>query len=542
MSSDAGIDVRACLTRLEVAIDAAHALGLPTEAAQAVLDVARQRVRFPGHSYVLALAGGTGVGKSSILNGLAGATVSASGVRRPTTSEPVGWVPSSTRSEVEPLLSWLGVRAIREHTGPNYPTVVVIDLPDLDSIAPEHRARVDELLPRIDAVLWVTDPEKYADAILHDAYLRRWGPRIGRQAVLLNKSDRLSADQLGRLRRDLEDRLRGEQLNEVPVLAGSAIGGVTPSGSGLHELDRWLSEGAAAKEIIVARLGAEVRNAVGSLAASAGVDGTAAPPPLLTTERRSLTSRDVTRAVLGIVDLTGLERQAMAATRQQARPRGGGPLGWVTGRLYQWSGRERAVADPAAYLRRWRTRGSLSRTLDPVRQLTAELLPRVPPAARPAIVSAAEAGPFQARLAEAVDRAVGTQTAEFSVPRSIVWTVLGVAQSIATGALVLGVIWLLALALGAGGSPMSVEVPILGPVPAPVLLVTGALVVMFLLNRVLAIHAGWVGRRWARRLRAAVGQEVGDRLDQSVFAPLEALEAARQRLAAAGTSSLLDCR
>ena len=42
-------------------------------------------------AYVLALVGGTGVGKSSIVNALAGETVTPAGVRRPTTSRAVAW-------------------------------------------------------------------------------------------------------------------------------------------------------------------------------------------------------------------------------------------------------------------------------------------------------------------------------------------------------------------------------------------------------------------------------------------------------------------
>src|SRR5687767_10097753 len=135
-------------------------------------------MRFPGATYVLALAGGTGVGKSSLLNAIAGKEVSRAAARRPTTAEPIAWVPRASRAEVAPLLEWLGVREVREHDDARASGVAVLDLPDLDSIAPEHRARVDELLPRVDAVIWVADPEKYRDAVLHDDYVRKWMPRL----------------------------------------------------------------------------------------------------------------------------------------------------------------------------------------------------------------------------------------------------------------------------------------------------------------------------------------------------------------------------
>ena len=103
------------LARLDVAVDAADVLGLPTEEVRAVLAEARGRLRFPSEVYVLALVGGTGVGKSSLLNALAGSAVSPASVRRPTTSEPIAWVPRVARDELAGLLAWLEVGDVREH-------------------------------------------------------------------------------------------------------------------------------------------------------------------------------------------------------------------------------------------------------------------------------------------------------------------------------------------------------------------------------------------------------------------------------------------
>ena len=94
---------------------------------------------FPGDAYVLAFVGGTGVGKSSLLNALAGETVSPASVRRPTTSVPVAWVPAAERTALEPLLEWLGVDEVREHGATDLGPVAILDLPDMDSVATEHR-------------------------------------------------------------------------------------------------------------------------------------------------------------------------------------------------------------------------------------------------------------------------------------------------------------------------------------------------------------------------------------------------------------------
>ena len=68
--------LRRCLSSLLQAIEAADVLGIPTEAAREVHADGIRRLGFPSDAYVLALVGGTGVGKSSLLNALAGSTVS----------------------------------------------------------------------------------------------------------------------------------------------------------------------------------------------------------------------------------------------------------------------------------------------------------------------------------------------------------------------------------------------------------------------------------------------------------------------------------
>src|SRR3954464_9633371 len=104
-----------CLDAALQAADAADVLGLESRPLRDVHGAGRERVGFPGDAYVLALVGGTGVGKSSLLNRLAGGVVSAASARRPTTAEPVAWVPAAEGAALRPLLDWLGVHEVREH-------------------------------------------------------------------------------------------------------------------------------------------------------------------------------------------------------------------------------------------------------------------------------------------------------------------------------------------------------------------------------------------------------------------------------------------
>ena len=49
--------------------------------------------------------------------------------------------------------------------------VVLLDLPDHDSTEVSHHLEVDRLIELADLMVWVLDPQKYADAAIHDRYL-----------------------------------------------------------------------------------------------------------------------------------------------------------------------------------------------------------------------------------------------------------------------------------------------------------------------------------------------------------------------------------
>ena len=510
------------LAALDDAVDASAVLGLDTARARRVLEDARHRLGFEGSAYVLAFVGGTGVGKSSLLNALAGGVVSAASARRPTTGLPVAWVAESAREETAPLLGWLDVREIRGHSNDAFADVAILDLPDVDSTTPAHRARVDELLPRVDAVVWVADPEKYRDALFHDEYLRRWAPRLARQLVVLNKSDRIGGE-AERLREHLAASLRAEGIDNVGVAVTSA----TRHGD-TNELRKWIVDGVEAKRVIAQRVAAELQDASLDLATRAGVVEDARP--LISADQRARVLADVTREAAAIVDLAGLERQAVAATRLAARPRGAGPFGLITTFIYRATGRDRVVADPEGYLRRWRERGTLARPAEPIRLLVGDLLPRVPSAARGAIASLIDAEALRARLTSAIDAAVATRTADVRPPTSVVWSVIGALQYVVTAGLLFAGLWMAAVFL-LHAPFASVDLPILGPIPTPLIVLAALLLAGFLLARLLGAHAGLLGRRWAHRLRADLSRELEQRLRDVLFARLDTIDAARARIA-----------
>jgi ribosome biogenesis GTPase A len=522
------VSVDRCLANLDEAIVAANALGLESSAAVVTRDTARARLGFPSNAYVLALVGGTGVGKSTLLNAIAGESVSAASARRPTTSDTVAWVPSSRGRELAGLLSWLGVSEVREHSGGALAEVAVLDLPDFDSIVPEHRNRVDALLPRVDAVAWIVDPEKYMDQVMHGSYLTEFAPRLRRQIVVLNRSDILSPADANRVAEDLRGQLRREGAGDIEVVATRAKEGAR----GIDELRKWLESGVESKRVVVSRIGAEAREAVRDLAADAGVVG-GTSELLIEPARRERALSSVARGALAVVDIAGLERQAIAATRFAARRRGAGPLRHLTSAIYRLIGRKRTSADPAGFLNRWQLRGSLAPAVDPLRELITSTLPSVPASLRGTLAALCAPVALEHRLAQTVDRSVAGEAAGFRVPTSALWSVIGAAQYVVTAFLIFSVLWFVSLFYIHDAPVGSINVPYLGPVPTPVALLVVTLLVGYVLAKLLQMHAGWLGRRWAKRVATHISGEVRQRVVDELLVPLDRFEASRAALSRA---------
>ena len=519
------MNVERCLALLDEAIDAAKALGLDASAAMVTRDTARARLGFPSTAYVLALAGGTGVGKSTLLNAIAGETVSSAGARRPTTAEAVAWVPASRGRELAELLHWLGVTEVREHSGGSFGDVAVLDLPDFDSIALDHRERVDALLPRVDAVAWIVDPEKYMDHVMHAGYLKEYAPRIRRQIVVLNRSDLLSAPDAHRVADDMREQLGRDGVGDIEVAATRARDGA----GGIGELRAWLESGVEAKRVVVSRVGAEAREAIRDLASSAGVLGDR-HVALIEPARRERAVSSVTRGALALIDIEGLERQAVSATRLAARQRGAGPLALLTSAAYRLIGRARTAADPAGFLKRWRLRGSLAPAVEPLRELVMSTLPSVPAPLRGGLAALSSASTLDDRLAVTIDRCVEAEAAGFRLPSSRLWPVIGAGQYVVTALLLFCALWFALLFLIRDVPVGTISIPYLGPVPTPLVLLAAAVVAGYLLARALQLHAGRLGRRWAKSVGAAVTREVGIRVADELLVPLEQFDASRAAL------------
>ena len=482
--------------------------------------------RLPGPTYVLALAGGTGVGKSSLLNALAGQTVSAVRAVRPTTDQPLAWVAESRRDELAPLLAWLGVRHVVAHADKTLAGVAILDLPDVDSVRTEHRATVDALLPRIDAVAWVLDPEKYDDARLH-TYLRGMTPHAARLRFVLNKSDRLTDLQRGELAGDLRRRLTESGIDDARVDVVSAT-----TGDGIDLLRAGLADEADAKALVTAKLETDASEAHDRLARAVGLESDAAYRPLLDDARQTEATRAAVAGALELVDPPGVARQVQLAVLARARRTGGSLLGRIVALLLAWlTGQSRRNADPAAYLRDWRRRGSLGRAVNPVNAALLDATAAVPSSSRAPLVATLRAAELEEQMGRALDAVAREAAGDLRIRGSILWPLVGAVQLAIGAVFAFAVAWYVTLFVSGGQVPVSaVEVPLLGPLPLPLVLLVASVVASAVIGMLLSLHAGWIGRRIGGRVAERVRTAVASSVAEAGFGGLERVEQARRRM------------
>ncbi|MFC8731504.1 GTPase [Luteimicrobium sp. NPDC057192] len=515
----------------------------------AVLGAGRARAALSSEHTVVALAGATGAGKSSLFNALAGGAVQDVGVRRPTTSDAAAWV----RGEgAGPLLDWLGVRDRHEAPGaeaqpagasdagaaapggapalPDAPDgLVLLDLPDHDSVVVEHRERAERLVERADLLVWVLDPQKYADAALHERYLRPLAGHADVMVLVLNQIDRLAPADAAACLDDVRRLAWEDGLGDVRVLGVSAR-----TGAGLGELRDLLADAVRRREAATARRTADVRAVAGDVLAACGE-----PLP----DRASRVAQaELHRALESAAGVDLVVDAVRASVLRRARSATGWPV-------TRWLGRLRP--DP---LRRLRLEDP-GRDPDLVRSSLPSQAPAVAAQARVAVrgyVRAVSRGAPDAwvravdrrgadavaALPDALDRAVvATRLSAARPPRW--WRAVDVVQWVLLGVAALGLLWLGALALLGYLQLPRPGTPEWHGVPLPTGLLVAGVVAGLLLALVARGLAGLGARRRARgaraRLRAAVATVADERVRLPVAEELAALATCRTSAAIAAS-------
>ena len=518
------------------------------ERAREVLGNAGRRRELSAEHTVVALAGATGSGKSSVLNALAGADVAVVAARRPTTSHPLAvlWPGGGVEmAAARPLLEWLEVD--RQHevapasdgwTVEETAGLVLLDLPDIDSIEIEHRRRAERLAKTVDVLVWVLDPQKYADAVVHTEFLRPMSRHAEITLVVLNQVDLLAEPDRPAVIADLKGRLAEDGLGGARVLPLSAR-----TGEGVPELRRAIGGFVKRRRAADVRLAADVATAAGALDADYHAD---IPDDLPGAAQRQL--------VQALAAAAGVDRVADAVADRS----GTAPAATPGGRCCD--GSAGSVPDP---LRRLHLDRAIATDDGPV--LTTSSLPAASPVQRAQVATAlrdlgesaaggsgepwrsyVRAGATEAAdtLPDALDQAV--VRTDLPGRRDPAWfAVVGALQWLVFALFVVGALWLGVYAvLGylqidamwvpqIGPEPADPPLPALPAIPWPTALLVGGAVLGLLVALASSLAARLGARRRAARSRAALRRSIAQTAQQDVVAPVQA-RMTRARSFAAG--------
>ena len=98
-------------------------------------------------------------------------------------------------------------------------------------------------------------------------------------------------------------------------------------------------------------------------------------------------------------------------------------------------------------------------------------------------------------------------------------------------AVVLAVAWYVTLFASGGTIPVAtLELPLLGPLPLPLVLLAGSVIGSAVIGFGLSLHAGWIGRRIGHRLAAQVRAAVASEIESAGMSGLSRVEAVRRQL------------
>lgn len=566
-----------------------------------LLDVAEtlerlsQRRELSTEHTVIGFFGATGSGKSTLFNAIAGQNIALSAPTRPTTSTVQAAIWEAEGSEE--LLDWLGIdkrvypqtqalAAEGEATegneaggnnksaggvaAPNAVTepapglfnrirravggrgemrtrtggLILLDMPDFDSVTTTNRDLAARMMRYVDVLVWVVDPQKYADAVIHRDFMVPLAASGAQALCVLNQADKLAPAEVPAVLASLTRLLQAEGTEAHLLAAPIAVSART--GEGVDVLRDLLAQVAAAKSLSLQRTDAQLHATASQLRTYAGGEGTVLAGAYALEAEQKLVKACYT---------SSQAEQVLEAATASYRRAAGQHTGWI---LTRWM--SRLKADPLRRLhlgqqdetksasKTEKSAGMLGSDSENAPELVASSLPPLSAAQKAGMANAVRQ--YSKQMANRIDEpwkrsmkeAALSREAELPdlLERDMVridyglgrtrapWVIFNALQWIALLSALVGVGW---LTLISGMAYLQIQLPPAptpegSPVPLPTLLL--------LLGVLLGIASAGVGRLltamgsryYARKLRGRLQTGVEKAVQSCVVAPVQ-LEAKR---------------
>ncbi|WP_298457572.1 GTPase, partial [uncultured Rothia sp.] len=292
------------------------------DAAETLERLSQRRELSTEHT-VIGFFGATGSGKSTLFNAIAGQNIALSAPTRPTTSTVQAAIWEAEGSEE--LLDWLGIdKRVYPQTqalategettegneaggnnkvaggvaAPNAVTepapglfnrirravggrgemrtrtggLILLDMPDFDSVTTTNRDLAARMMRYVDVLVWVVDPQKYADAVIHRDFMVPLAASGAQALCVLNQADKLAPAEVPAVLASLTRLLQAEGTEAHLLAAPIAVSART--GEGVDVLRDLLAQVAAAKSLSLQRTDAQLHATASQLRTYAGGEGT----------------------------------------------------------------------------------------------------------------------------------------------------------------------------------------------------------------------------------------------------------------------------
>ena len=559
------------------------------DAAETLERLSQRRELSTEHT-VIGFFGATGSGKSTLFNAIAGQNIALSAPTRPTTSTVQAAIWEAEGSEE--LLDWLGINkrvypqtqalaAEGEATegneaggnnksaggvaAPNAVTepapglfnrirravggrgemrtrtggLILLDMPDFDSVTTTNRDLAARMMRYVDVLVWVVDPQKYADAVIHRDFMVPLAASGAQALCVLNQADKLAPAEVPAVLASLTRLLQAEGTEAHLLAAPIAVSART--GEGVDVLRDLLAQVAAAKSLSLQRTDAQLHATASQLRTYAGGEGTVLAGAYALEAEQKLVKACYT---------SSQAEQVLEAATASYRRAAGQHTGWI---LTRWM--SRLKADPLRRLhlgqqeetksasKAEKSAGMLGSDSENAPELVASSLPPLSAAQKAGMANAVRQYSKQmaARIDEPWKRSMkeAALSREAELPelleRDMVridyglgrtrapWVIFNALQWIALLSALVGVGW---LTLISGMAYLQIQLPPAptpegSPVPLPTLLL--------LLGILLGIASAGVGRLltamgsryYARKLRGRLQTGMEKAVQSCVVAPVQ---------------------